>query len=217
MPPVNQNAARTLLSMAKTARDVIAAPATFGGVSLDSIILDLEAIASTDKATKQVCQVQTGADDVCGLPRNSVIHLPGRRDGHEFKAEVAQLAEQDFRKVEVAGSSPVPSSTGFTSKERDLMHQVVRCTNNVLESKKSVEKLQEELNKLEAETKGRAGVLRERITGGQEVVRFREIEMKTAEDNFRLSMINSAITPPLVEEKPLDVLQEESIDLGRTE
>jgi hypothetical protein len=67
----------------------------------------------------QACIAQMGADNTCGLPKDSKVH--SNPSGHVYvyhvsKAGVAQSEEQGLRKSEVAGSIPVSSSIELVCK-----------------------------------------------------------------------------------------------------
>ena len=80
-----------------------------------------------------------------------------------IKADVAQPAEQGFRKAEVAGSTPVISSKGMNEMQREKMRHAVHVRVQLEEARARRNKAQKDLKDLETEYKKKKAELESSI------------------------------------------------------
>lgn len=185
----------------------------------DAIEMDLKTFLRQENR----CQLPIGSDDICGLSANSPAHCSANDGYHEFvprNAGVAQSAEQDFRKVEVVGSTPISSSTGLNDNQRDKLATVVYWRTLLETDRRELAKLEQEGAKAKSTYLAQESSRQKSIDTKKSQVDKRTEGLIKAEHALRMSILEDVVVngkAKFEEEKPEELPIDTGEDLGRVE
>lgn len=134
-------------------------------------------------------------------------------------ASVAQPVEQGPRTTEVAGSTPVASSTeGFNQGQRDIMANIVHHRVGMEEQRREERLAIQNVEALKADSKKRISDAEDRAVKIRAQYKYHEEHMLAAEDQLRKDiLLGMTLNQSLPEKEEPKVEEQESEEIGRVE